>query len=166
MLAVQALAPPRWGGNTSTLAWQAVVYEWNPADAPSHPRWTFNYYYDWSIPASRYEHSAGVSELCVQSGALPNSSCTILNARDGRLYMIFPATPASCCRCESQRDSFVIKSEWLHSNATYLGRSIVAGRLTDGWLKWGAFDNHYFATADAIQAPVRFEEHKHGQARY
>lgn len=168
-LLAQALSPPRWGGSS---IWQAVVNETNPADAPSHPQWQFRYFYNADLRADRYEHASGQhSELCLeQPRRLPYAACTVLNAHDGRLYMIYPdATPSdtSCCFCNSTTDSFLIRSDWLQrgSNTSYLGRSSIAGVIVDGWLKWGAFDNHYYATADATQAPVRFKEHKHGQLK-
>ena len=51
--------PPRWGGNNATLAWSASVAMTDKADAPLHPTWEFEYYYDWTKKASRYEHAAG-----------------------------------------------------------------------------------------------------------
>ena len=58
-------APPHWGGNASLYAWSAAVNMTNPSDAPLHPHWTFNYSYDWTLSASRYDHAQGQhDEVC------------------------------------------------------------------------------------------------------
>ena len=41
----------------------------------------------------------------------------------------------------------------------------LSGVEVDEWLKQGASDNHYYATTDATQAPVRYMEHKNGKLK-
>jgi len=86
--------PPRWGGNASVLAFQAVVNMTDYTTNPVQPNWTFVYSYNWELMASRYEHGVGNSdEVCTgMPGQKEGQPCTVLNALDGFLYLKYPAT--------------------------------------------------------------------------
>ena len=159
------MPPPRWGGNNATLAWSASVAMTDPSDAPLHPTWDFEYYYDWNKKASRYEHAAGQhDEVCSGSGPA-GDACTVLNSADGNMYLLYPRVK-TCCVCHCSFCPFTVRSDWLQDGGTsYQGRSTVSGVEADEWLKQGASDNHYYATTDATQAPVRYMEHKNGKLK-
>ena len=94
---------PRWGGNNSTLAWTALVNMTDQHTNPAQPNWQFKYWYDYSIPASRYDHGIGNSdEVCAGNGAAAGAAgapCTVLNADDGFLYLQYPVTGCVACHC-------------------------------------------------------------------
>ena len=158
------VSPPRWGGNNQTLVWEAQVNMTDTADSPMHPNWTFDYYYDWTRNASRYDHHQGqYDEVCkglkYQEDGQP---CTVLNALDGKLYLLVP-THQYCCLCGKV---FTIRSDWLQDGGTtYVGEFKINGRDVYGWLKYGASDNYYFATTDSTREPVRYMEHKNGHLK-
>ena len=180
-------SPPNWGGNATTFAWGAQVDmpvimirlfsyivgfsfphiyfhdRTDISDAPTHPKWQFAYYYNYKIKASRYDHAQGQhDEVCALAGIV-GDPCTVLNAADGNLYL---SGAASCCICKAQWAPFTIKPDWLaRSNATYIGRSSISGQRADGWLAYGASDNHYYATTDPSRMPIRFMEHKNGKLK-
>ena len=153
---------PTWGG---APAWSATINFTDVSDAPEHPNWFFNYSYDWSLKASRYDHGDGQHDEVCKFGGLPlGPRCTVINSADGHMYLLAPAD--SCCVCKSKWAPFTILPDWLQrSNASYLGASVVDGVSAGGWLAYGASDNHYWATADAAQSPVRFMEHKNNKLK-
>ena len=126
-------APPHWGGNASLYAWSANVNMTNPSDAPLHPHWTFNYSYDWTLSASRYDHAQGQHDEVCKMAVTPGDPCTVLNALDGMLYLL---GPASCCRCDALWAPVTIVPDWLaRSNATYEGRSSLAAKMSTSGLR-------------------------------
>ena len=156
-------APPHWGGNASLYAWSAAVNMTNPSDAPLHPHWTFNYSYDWTLSASRYDHAQGQHDEVCKMAITPGDPCTVLNALDGKLYLL---GPSSCCRCDASWAPFTIVPDWLaRSNATYEGSTSVGGQEADEWLAYGASDNHYYASVDSSRKPFRYMEHKNGKLK-
>lgn len=92
--AAAAFVPaPRWGGNNDTLAWTALVNMTDQHTDPQQPNWQFKYWYDSTIPASRYDHGPGNSdEVCAGNGQTQGNPCTVLNADDGHLYLEYPTT--------------------------------------------------------------------------
>lgn len=157
--------PPRWGGNNTTLSWVALVNMTNFADAPGHPFWQFRYFYDWTLKADRYEHQEGqYDEVCAGFALHPlGEPCTVLNSLDGNMYILFPNDKNFCCRC---MNSLTLRSDWLRTdNTTYQGQNNVNGQSVDEWLLYGASDNHYYATVNDAQEPVRFMEHKNGKLK-
>lgn len=167
---------PRWGGNSSTLAWSAFVNMTDPADRPSHPFWQFKYYYDatQAAPRSRYVLSAGQDDVICGSfcgaGQVPQySPCTMINSADGLYIQWAEGTRSNCCNCTmkvinaSGAPNFVISSDWIRKNdPAYQGRSTVDGVEVDEWVVLGLHGpNHYFARSDRSQEFVRFYEQKH-----
>lgn len=162
---VPSKPPPNWGGNTTVFTFSSLVNMTDISDAPEHPKWQFEYYYDWSLKASRYDHLAGQhDEVCKGvKGYELGEPCTVLNSADGSLYLIFPDSN-DCCLCSKKR--FTILPNWLQSNDTgYEGQDTINKDVVDEWLLQGASDNHYYATADATQRPVRYMEHKNGKLK-
>ena len=93
----------------------------------------------------------------------PGDPCTVLNALDGKLYLL---GPSSCCRCDAPWAPFTIVPDWLaRSNATYEGSTSVGGQEADEWLAYGASDNHYYASVDSSRRPLRYMEHKNGKRK-
>ena len=165
--AAAAVPPPRWGGNNGTLAWSAFVNMTDISDSPLHPRWQFEYRYDWRLQSDRYDHAKGQhDEVC--KWALPSSigsSCTVLNV-GGNVSTTYIMSGDTCCACRAPWMPFTIRSDWLQDGgASYVGVASVDGQPADEWLKQGASDNHYYATRNAAQAPIRYMEHKHGMLK-
>jgi len=161
-------ALPNWGGSAKQFSWSAVVNITDLAEQPAdRSKWSFVYSYDWSLKASRYDHGAGQhDEVCLlvktHQGGEP---CTVLNAADEQTYISWP-TSGDCCRCHAKWAPFTIRPDWLAgSSATYQGPTTVAGQTVDEWLSYGASDNHYYASTDPLQAPIRFMEHKNGKLK-
>ena len=88
MFTALSQAPPNWGGNPRYSVKVLFVYN-DPVT-----NWTFNYYYDWSVKAERYEHLQGqYDEVCM----LPQTSfkktgqpCNVIFATDTWFYIQFP----------------------------------------------------------------------------
>jgi hypothetical protein len=154
-------AVPIWGG---ALAWSAHINLTNPSDSPTHPNWGFNYYYDasqsWTV--SRYEFDQTQhDEVCgLESGH--SGRCNIIHATDKWMYITFP-DEGFCCKCTQGIGA--VLSKWLFTDTTYKGPTTVAGVAVDEWLKYGASDNHYYATTDQVQKPIRYMEHKNGKLK-
>lgn len=88
--------------------------------------------------------------------------CTVINALNGHSYLSWPDSGA-CCLCA---DTWTIRADWLQDGGTtYTGRSTQFGQTADGWLKYGASANHYYATADGLQAPIAYREAKNGKLK-
>mmetsp|Transcript_1462 Transcript_1462/g.3968 ORF Transcript_1462/g.3968 Transcript_1462/m.3968 type:complete len:237 (-) Transcript_1462:58-768(-) len=168
---VEEPSVPMWGG---APAFQVRVHMTNPSDAPEHPEWDFNYSYVSNAASnatfSRYEFEAGQhDEVCKGITGSPGlgSPCTVVHASDSWLYIAYPDADF-CCKCTQVIGA--VRSDWLRDGgATYVGRVTkdVDGNPflvdeADGWLKYGASDNYYYATPDAAQQPVRYMEHKNG----
>ena len=153
-------APPNWGGNSSVLAWSAQVSMTDKSDSPLHPKWSFSYFYDWNLRASRYEHGEGQHDEVCKMAKIVGDPCTVLNAANNKMYLL---GASSCCRCDASWAPFTIVPNWLsRDNATYVGTASIGGRAADEWLAYGASDNHYFASTDTSSAPIRYMEHKNG----
>ena len=59
-----------------------------------------------------------------------------------------------------------MRSDWLQNGgASYAGPTSVGDTAVDEFVKQGASDNHYYATRDAAQQPVRYMEHKNGKLK-
>ena len=58
-----------------------------------------------------------------------------------------------------------VRSDWLFEDSSYVGRTTLGVASVDEWLKQGASDNHYYATTDGEQRPVRYMEHKNGKLK-
>jgi hypothetical protein len=152
---------PIWG---AAKHFNVNVNMTNPSDSPAAPFWTFEYYYDtsgaWTV--SRYEFDKTQhDEVCRQVKG-KSGKCTVIHAYDKYIYIEFP-DEKYCCKCG--QDPGAVRTDWLDEGSTYKGQSTVNGELVDEWLKQGASDNHYYASADAKQLPVRYMEHKNGKVR-
>ena len=86
--------PPRWGGNNETLAFTAGVNMTDQHVSATHPNWRFMYRYNWNLRASRYDHDQGQrDEVCAgMPGQAEGDPCTVLNAGNSVLYLIYPTT--------------------------------------------------------------------------
>ena len=70
----------------------------------------------------------------------------------------------SCCKCTQHIGA--VRSDWLQDGgASYAGPTSVGNTAVDEFVKQGASDNHYYATRDAAQKPVRYMEHKNGKLK-
>ena len=79
--------------------------------------WQFEYAYDWTLKADRYDHGRGQQdEACVGFSKHPlGEPCTIINAADGATYFQFPGSELAdddCCKCEGTYAPFVILPDW------------------------------------------------------
>jgi hypothetical protein len=164
-IACSAIAPPvpNWGGNATHFAFSVEATFTDVADAPEHPVWNFSYYYDWNLRAERYDHHEGQHIDVCKVVDIVDTPCTVLSASDGKLYI---STATSCCQCEAYWAPLTILPDWIsRNNGTYIGRSIQEGQEADGWLVYGASDNHYYTTIDSEQKMLKFSEHKNGQLK-
>jgi len=152
-----------WGG---AKQFRVEVNMTDISDSPSHPNWRFKYFYDAGLKADRYEHAEGQwDEVCGSSRR--QHPCTVINSGDTKKYMEFGG---KCCAQSSGlfpgTGAVAVRSDWLQNGgASYVGPTTVRGIAVNEWLKQGASDNHYYATADAKQLPVRYMEHKNGKLK-
>jgi hypothetical protein len=152
---------PIWG---AAKHFNVNVNMTNPSDSPSAPFWTFEYYYDtsgsWTV--SRYEFDENQhDEVCRQVRG-KTGKCNVIHAYDKYIYIEFPSDNF-CCKCGQSPGA--VRTDWLNADSAYKGQSTVNGVKVDEWLKQGASDNHYYASADDEQLPVRYMEHKNGKVR-
>jgi len=169
---------PTWGGCAS---FSTQVNMTDIADAPTSPHWRFSYSYMTdnanNATYSRYEHeSHALDEVCrgiLGAPRLGTAACVAVHStNDNWLYISFPSA-GFCCKCT--RNVGAVRSDWLiDGGAKYTGRVAKDSngapfgsgiQQADGWLKMGASDNHYYATADEQERPVRYMEHKNGKLK-
>lgn len=104
---------------------------------------------------------------------LGTAACVAIHTtNDNWLYVSFPSADF-CCKCTQNIGA--VRSDWLiDGGANYTGRvaqdangAPFGSRVqqADGWLKMGASDNHYYATVDEQQRPVRYMEHKNSKLK-
>ena len=165
-ISIASAAPPpplpSWGGSASfTVRVNLTAHDVIKSGAS----WWFNYSYlsntDTNTTFSRYDHEEGQrDEVCNGIKKDTTQKCTTIHATDGWMYMLFPDS-AYCCKCTNKIGP--VRTDWLQDGgANYVGRTNVDDVAVDEWLKKGASDNHYYATPDVQQAPVRYMEHKNG----
>eukprot|EP01061_Rhynchopus_euleeides_P045883 TRINITY_DN846_c0_g1_i11.p2 TRINITY_DN846_c0_g1~~TRINITY_DN846_c0_g1_i11.p2 ORF type:complete len:397 (+),score=156.38 TRINITY_DN846_c0_g1_i11:54-1193(+) len=152
---------PRWGGNNETLAFQVKVNMTDISDSPDHPRWQFDYYYNATQGVSVYDHLAGQDDEVCRVSVKQGEPCRILFANNGNCYI---KSEKKCCHYAALKWG-AVRSEWLFTESSYSGATNVSGYAVDEWFKQGASDNHYYATANAAQLPVRYMEHKNGKLK-
>lgn len=153
---------PMWGG---AKQFRVEVNMTDVSDAPDHPNWRFTYFYDATLKADRYEHAKDQhDEVCGKSTF--NTPCNVINSGDETRYLLFGG---KCCAQSGWfpgSGAVAVRSDWVQNGgASYVGPTTVRGIAVDEWLKQGASDNHYYATADAKQLPVRYMEHKNGKLK-
>ena len=158
---------PRWGGNAQALHFSSHVNMTDISDSPLTPNWQFQYYYDAQEKASRYEHAKGNADECCRMAGWYSQGmpCTVLFANDGNTYLQSTDAPSKCCLSTRLSYYGAVRSEWLYTDASYVGAVTVKGVKTNEWFKQGASDNHYYATTNAAQLPVRYMEHKNGKLK-
>ena len=152
---VEGPQAPRWGGNATTMWFSSSV---TMTDDATLPTWEFDYYFDAVLKASVWDHKAGQRDaLCKeQPEGIP---CKVIFASDGNAYA---KTEKQCCKNELWSPWGAVRSEWLFTNTSYVGTSVVNNITVDQWFKQGLYDNHYYATNDSARIPVRFMEHVNG----
>jgi hypothetical protein len=156
---------PNWGGNAAHFGFSVEATFTDPADAGPGPNsvWNFTYYYDWKLKAERYDHQKGQHIDVCKVVNIVDEPCTALSASDGKFY-IFSAS--SCCQCVASWAPLTMLPDWIsRNNGTYIGRSTQEGVEADGWLVYGASDNHYYTTTDSEQKMLKFSEHKNGKLK-
>eukprot|EP00755_Sulcionema_specki_P013390 Sspe_Gene.53855::Locus_29744_Transcript_1_1_Confidence_1.000_Length_2085::g.53855::m.53855 len=147
---------PLWGG---AKMYRVEVNMTDVSDAPQHPKWSFSYYYNANLRASRYEHHEGqYDEVC--GSKRYGKACTVVMASDGWTYL---ASGGECCKC-SKGFLGAVRSDWLADGGHYVGNTTVRGYAVQEWFKQGASDNHYYFT-QPHDLPVRYMEHKNGKLK-
>ena len=120
----------------------------------------------------RYDFEEGQhDEVCggiLGATSFVGEPCSVIHStNDNWLYIQYP-TEDFCCKCSQNIGA--VRSDWLTDSANYTGRVTVDDNgaefgsgvaIADGWLKYGASDNHYYVdAANDMQRPVRYMEHK------
>eukprot|EP01065_Artemidia_motanka_P026075 TRINITY_DN3099_c0_g1_i5.p1 TRINITY_DN3099_c0_g1~~TRINITY_DN3099_c0_g1_i5.p1 ORF type:complete len:486 (+),score=171.41 TRINITY_DN3099_c0_g1_i5:62-1519(+) len=150
---------PKWGGATQ---FKVEVNMTDVSDSPDHPSWRFNYFYNSDLRASRYEHLGQQhDEVCGKSRS--GKPCTVIYGSNPHQYYL--VNDDGCCIGPSYQNQGTVKTDWLATDTTFVGNSTVRGYNVSEWLKYGASDNHYYATADDRRLPVRYMEHKNGKLK-
>ena len=131
---------------------------------PAGASWNFTYYYSSSGAHnySRYDHVKGQEDEVCHAILSSTDPCTTIFSNSMAFIMTGPSQ--TCCSCSLVGGTGAVRSDWL-KGAAYQGPTTVNGYQTNEWLKQGASDNHYYATADSKMAPVRFMEHKNGMLK-
>jgi hypothetical protein len=137
-----ALSPPLWGA-------PVPVYSVNVNMTCPDPvtTWQFDYYFNATSTASRYEHHPPqFDEMCAGQPYDEKQECHVLFATDGWSYILYPLVqPAPfCCRCGSEFGS--TRWDWLKENSTFIGVEQLQGRSVQHWTEEGQVLNHYYAT--------------------
>ena len=92
------------------------------------------------------------------------------STHDNWVYVQYPVQ-GFCCQCTQNIGA--VRYDWAR-DASYEGRVAVDAYKADfppgvseadGWLKYGASDNHFYCTTDGTQRPIRYMEHKNGKLK-
>jgi len=127
------------------------LYEWDDY---------VDFYYDSTttpVGSSLSVHSRGQhDELCtaVSGKGLSDEPCSLLDAADGWLYLVFPASNQCCRACNTTQFCGIISPTWLQSNATYEGVRMLGGVAADLYLKVGGEDNYYAVSVVSRGSPL------------
>jgi hypothetical protein len=146
---------PTWGG---TKQWKCRVNLTDP-DVPTAQNWKFNYYYDATIPADRYEHPAGQADEVCQVKSVPfGQPCTVINTPDGNAWVLSGDT---CCKFPIKIGPVLY--DWVErSNGTWVASEMINNVSSDVWMAKGQYVNYFAQSVDERHFPVRYWEHKAG----
>eukprot|EP01028_Stygiella_incarcerata_P013198 TRINITY_DN81618_c0_g1_i1.p1 TRINITY_DN81618_c0_g1~~TRINITY_DN81618_c0_g1_i1.p1 ORF type:complete len:218 (+),score=35.71 TRINITY_DN81618_c0_g1_i1:78-731(+) len=144
---------PTWGG---TKQWKCRVNFTDP-DVPTAHHWKFNYYYDATIPADRYEHPAGQADEVCQVKSVPfGQPCTVINTPDGTAWILSGDT---CCKFPIKIGPVLY--DWVErSNGTWFATEMINNVTSDVWVAEGQYSNYFAQSVDERHLPVRYWEHK------
>ena len=109
ILQVVCSSPPFWGGNQRYTV-KVDMHRYN-----NTANWTFMYYYDWSNKGERDEHDGNQNnQVCHLPESVPfnqtHTPCIVTFARDGWLYIEYPAQNY-CCKCTNSFGA--VRYDWL-----------------------------------------------------
>lgn len=127
------------------------IYEWHNY---------VDFWYDSTtrgVGSSLSAHSVGQhDELCtaVQGKGMSDEPCSLLDASDGWLYLVFPSSKQCCRACNVSSYCGIISPTWLQSNATYVGEEVLGGVESDLYLKVGGEQNYYAVTVESRGRPL------------
>lgn len=166
---------PIWGG---ALAYQVKVNMTDVSDAPEHPQWFFNYHYmadlKHNATYARYDMEQGQhDEVCkgIEGAPALGARCSVLHGVDNWMIINYP-DDSFCCKCTQNIGA--VRYDWLRTGLSkYEGRVEVdgngepfpGGHEADAWFEQGASGNHYYATSDNKQAPIRYMEFKNNKLK-
>lgn len=118
------------------------------------------------VGSSLSAHGQGQhDELCtsVAGKFLSEEPCSLLDASDGWLYLIYPQSKLCCRACNTTDYCGIIASDWLQDNATYVGTTTIRGVECDGWVKVGGEQNFWYTTTASrankfARQPCQYDE--------